>query len=234
MTDFTHAMPDKAQHTDSARAAYRALARHDFDASGMFRPNDALWVDEVFVHPKFGNLKIALDGATYEAFIGNGVKGDLDWQAAHPSFDEQTERWNVDAQAITQVHDALAAAGHALLGSAPDDADADADPAFDIADALQDVTEDADLTVTYETKKAGTEKEVAGSVRRVVRADEHIPTDVMEPADASVEVVIFDRHDDGHEMHLKATSGDEGLFTTRTPYPYVGTVTALEIETDSQ
>lgn len=203
-----------------------ALRAHDFDASAAYRPAGAVYVADVWQN-SYDDVRLGLDGDTYEAFTEDGVKDALEWDddaendiaGTHHKFNERgNKHWHVDATAIAQVHEALAAEGYALLEDASGYDDTDTDSASTGPTTLpDDAAESGHVTVTYETKQSGTEKQVAGEIVAV---------------DHERDRLAFARDGDNHTMRVKTDDQDDGLalFTSGSSYPFMGPVTDLDVQ----
>lgn len=203
LTPKIDAMIDAAsEHASAEDEQLGALEAHEFDA-GEFRTNGTVFVADVWKND-YDDVRIALGGDTYEAFKQHGVKSDLDWDETHHSFnDNDGKHWHVDASAVAHLHDALADAGFALL---------EAEPTDDLAAAIDAADEGDEVEITYETKNAGTDKTVAGTVHH-----------------AADDAIVFERAGDDHTMFVYDNDNRRGLYTSGSHFPFVGSIKAVDL-----
>lgn len=123
----------------------------------------------------------------------------LEWDETHRSWDPERSAWTVDASALPAVAESLRDDGWPLRSPPLPDPDE-----FRVGDV--DVSVGDRVTVTYEKKGSGDEATKSGAV---VGVDDRI---------------TFER-DDGHTMYVT----DDGLFTARSAYPYVGNVVDVSV-----
>lgn len=198
-------MTDDAQTDDGCTV-------FEFDQTEDEEPD--IYADEFFTN-RYGDRRACLDGDTYEA--KDIIK--FDWEVTHHDFDDRTNRWVVDVDALDELEERLTDAGFTVDFDPTSEQGGD-DPLFDLHEYVQ---EDDEISVVYTQKNGEGENTKEGRVVGVSfnSGKDHLPE------------ISFRRLDDDHYMYVRFDDyGKVALYTAGSHAPFVGAVERVVVDSD--
>lgn len=158
---------------------------------------------DIFVADRFVNKyndeRVCLDGSTYDA--KEIIK--FDWETTHHKFSKARGQWIVDADSLDELVPKLESAGFEF-------GETSTDRNHPFFEAVENGAVGQRIRVVYEKKRGTGGSEFEGRI-----------TDLRDQ-------ISFVR-DDGQHMGVRMDNDQVGLYTAMSAFPFVGTVSEIEI-----